>query len=129
MLQCWHPERYRRPPFSALVTAIDQMMDTQKANLYVDLAYNQYWMSTSELGDSDSDAEPEVPFQESQLQQVTFSKDKVSYRPHSSETEQALVQSGHSENGDVVAADDSQNKKINGHVPTAGHNYSSTTSV
>ena len=80
MLQCWHPVPDLRPPFSALVMAIEEMMDTEKAGLYIDLNFDkqdQYWMSVSELGDSDSDAEPEVPFEETHLQRVLFREGNV----------------------------------------------------
>ena len=77
MLQCWHPDPDQRPSFSSLVAAVDAMMNTQKAGLYVDLnfdSHGQYWMSVSELGDSDSDAEPDIPFQETHLRQSSFAQ-------------------------------------------------------
>ncbi|XP_065826077.1 uncharacterized protein [Oscarella lobularis] len=75
MIQCWHPDAEMRPLFSVLVTALDKMLEAEQPNLYVDLnfsATNPFWMSISELSEADSDTEPEVPFQETHLRQVSF---------------------------------------------------------
>jgi hypothetical protein len=80
MLECWHPVPDLRPPFSALVVAIEEMMDTEKAGQFIDLSFDnqdQYWISASDLGDSDSDAEPEAIFEEEHLQRVLFREGNV----------------------------------------------------
>ncbi|XP_065826081.1 uncharacterized protein [Oscarella lobularis] len=81
MVRCWHPEPDERPRFSALVSALDQMLNADDHDAFVNLniaSATQYWMSASDLSDADSDAEPEVPFQDTHLRQFSFDEPNTS---------------------------------------------------
>ena len=57
------------------------MLNADDHDAFVNLniaSATQYWMSASDLSDADSDAEPEVPFQDTHLRQFSFDEPNTS---------------------------------------------------
>jgi serine/threonine protein kinase len=79
MMKCWRSDPETRPSFSTLTTEVDRLMTTETPDAHVDLnfdTHDQYWLSVSELGDSDSDDELDIPFQDinTHLEQILFTE-------------------------------------------------------